>query len=293
MAHWKDVPEGLQARLEKIAALLDEARDVRHSFDQLGDVKRESRASDEILWAKARLGDDSTALRLHRLVQVWGVVAGEMLAGIAALCRQSEVVVAHLPLVRSTLEYCNRIVWVLDHRPDVLPQMRFARVLLEELLSAEETCKAASHLAGRGSHPHLEAREERMDARRRAQILDPDAVVTGSPRDWTIAGERLLSPTESAVNFGEMWGDPRLSEGVYDALSAYSHPTLLALDFYKPVGGRSALNTDQATIEKFVSHAVIPYYQALRHHLAYNGWRSDHFDAWEAQLMEAFPGMIQ
>ena len=292
MSHWKKVPEGLTERLETIAALLEEARQVRHSFNELGDLKQESRATDEILWARATLGDDSIAMRLHRLIQVWGVVAGEMLSGIAALCRQSEVIVAHLPLVRSTLEYCNRIVWVLDHRPHVTPKMRFARVLLEELLSAEEKCKAASHLGGKGSQAHRESREERADARRRARVFDPDAVVTGSPKEWTIAGERLLSPTESAVNFGEMWGDPRLAEGIYDALSGYSHPTLLALEFYELVEGEHALRTDQPTIEKFVSHAVIPYYVALRHHIAYNGWHSPDFDAWEAHLQSVFPGMI-
>lgn len=45
--------------------------------------------------------------------------------------------------------------------------------------------------------------------------------------------------------------------------------------------------------DKFISHALIPYYQALRHHMAYNGWRSDEFAAWEELLKVVFPGIIR
>jgi hypothetical protein len=174
----------------------------------------------------------------------------------------------------------------------VTPQKRFARVLLEELLSAEEVCKAASHLGGKGSEPHKIAREELTDVRQQAHVVDPRATVIDSPKNWTIAGETLSSATATAASFGDRWGDARLSEGVYDALSAYSHPTLLGLDFYKIIDGKAVLTTDRETIDKFVSHALIPYYQALRHHMAYNGWRSDEFDKWEADVMVVFPGMI-
>ena len=290
MTHWKRVPADLQDRLDEIANVLDEARQVRHSFEALGDIGQESRAAYEIKWARVHYNDDSVAMRLHRLVQLWGVMAAEMLAGIAALCREGEVIFAPFPLGRSAFEYCNRIVWVLDNRPDVTPQRRFARVLLEELLSAEEMCKAASHLGGKGSEPHKIAREELADVRQQALVVDQEAKVMDSP--WTIAGEKLSSPTATAASFGERWGDARLSEGVYDALSAYSHPTLLGLDFYEVLDGQAVLTTDRETVDKFVSHALIPYYQALRHHMAYNGRHSDEFDKWEADVMAAFPGMI-
>lgn len=64
---------------------------------------------------------------------------------------------------------------------------------------------------------------------------------------------------------------PHVSEGVYDTLSTYSHPTLLGMDFYEVLDGQAVLTTDRETIEKFISHAVIPYYQALRRHMADNG----------------------
>lgn len=65
------------------------------------------------------------------------------------------------------------------------------------------------------------------------------------------------------------------------------------MDFYEVLDGQSVLTTDRETIDKFISHALIPYYQALRHHMAYNGWKSDGFDAWEEQLKVVFPGIIR
>lgn len=281
MAHWKPVPKAFETRLDQIAVLLEDARRVRHTFDDLDNISQNSRAADEIHWVTTSFGTDELAMRLHRLVQVWEISAAEHLAGIAALCRAREVILAPIPLARSALEYCNRIVWILDNRGEVTAEKRLARALLEELLSAEEMCKAASHLGGKESESHQLARTERAEVRALATSIDSGAVVKGSPKECRVCGEHLVSPTESAVSFGEKWGDPMLSEGVYDALSAYPHPTLLALDLYEVVEGKPCLTTDQETVEKFVSHALIPYYQALRHHMAYNGWESSIFDAWK------------
>lgn len=292
MTYWKHVPDDLQSHLNQIAAVLDQGRDVRHGFGSLGDVEDKSHAAYEMAWARKNLGDEAIAMRLHVIVGLWGVLSAEMLAGIAALCQQGEMIYAPLPLARSISEHAIRIVWLLDNSPSVTVQRRFARVLLEDLRSAEGKCRATSHLAGKGSDAHRLARQELADAKARATGLFPGAKLN-EPGKWEIEGEQLASPTQAAESFGKRWGEALHSKGMYDALSGYSHPSMFGIDFYDVVSEEVVLSTDRDTVNKFVINAVIPYYQALRHHMAYNGWESIEFTAWEKQLNVVFPNMIR
>ena len=203
------------------------------------------------------------------------------------------MIVSPLVLVRGVIEHCVRIVWLLDPSPEVDPRARCARAVLEELLSADEACRATSHLAGKNSGPHRQARAEIDDLRKRvAPLLDPGAIVAGSPRDWKIAGQTLPSPTDGIAHFGKRWGDERSWRGIYDVLCGYSHPTLLALEFYDIVDGKPVLTLNQEMVDKVVANAIVAYYQAMRHHIAFNGWASGVFDSWEASIKLVFPGMI-
>lgn len=296
--YWQDVGVGFTAWLDEIANVLDEGRDVRHGFSRLGGLQATSRAAQELTATRSTLGTDDPALRVHRLVILWGVVAADLLGGLASLCRGRSVLFSLFPQVRGVVEHSVRIVLLLDSDPDVDPRRRCARAVLEELLSAEEAVKAASRLGGRGSEAHKVTRAELKELREVvvplvAGVQAANAVVEGKPSDWTIAGEKLASPTDAVTRFGERWGSSgREWTGTYDALSAYSHPTLLGMDFYDEAKGQPVLSTDAETVDRIMRFAVVPYYQALRHHLAFNGWQSAAFDEWEASLKIVFPGVV-
>jgi len=280
----------LEAWLDEVADVLAEAREVRHrTASDL--MSRSSPAALELHALENQFGSDEPGQRIHRFAQGWMVVAGDHMAGIAALCRAREVVFAPSPLVRAVVEYCGRVVWLLD--PKIRPDQRLGRALVDELFSAEELCTAASHLGGKGSAPHQSARSALKDLR--AEILNwfPDAVVTQGPKDWSIAGERFLSPTAAIEQFGERWGDSRQWVGTYDGLSSHTHPGAAIFEFFAiDDDGDVVATTDREAVEKLVRMAVVPYYQALRHLIAYCKWPTQEFDHWEEQLKGVLSGLI-
>lgn len=292
--YWVTVPDDFAEGLDVIASLLDFGRYVRHTFQELGDVHPESRAASEIRYAASTFGSPELAIRLHRMVQVWGVACADYLGGVAALCRAREVILSPAPLLRSCMEYAARGIWLLDHDPAVTPTKRMARAILGEILSAEEACKAASHLASKNSQAYKEAKAELDELRTSvAPRLSTDVVLEGPQRAWRIEGEALLSPTDAFRHFEKRWGDARTWEGTYDALSAYSHPGLLILDFFEQDrSGATVLTTTLDTVTRMIRGTVVLYYQFLKHHLAFCGWSSLDFEKWVNVIPNVFPGFF-
>lgn len=289
-AYWRNLAEPFADWLGEAGSLLLDARQVRHALGTIS-VKRGSPADIELRYIDDRFGSQDPILRMHRFVQAWTVVAADLLAGVGIHCREHEVAFAPIPSIRTALEYCCRTVWLLDNT--ILPEQRVARALLDELFSANETCTASSHLAGKGSEPHKQARAALRTLRLEIVRLFPEADIGDSPKTWNIGGEKFIGPTDTAIHFGTRWGDPKLWEGTYDALSTMTHPGAGVLEFFEGgPDGEAVVSTDKETVRRLLLMAILPYYQAVRHLLAYNQWPSEPFDAWESRVKCMFPGII-
>lgn len=289
-AYWRTVDLDFAAWLDDVAELLEKAREVRHALGTTR-VTRGSPADLELRHAGDLSGrKDGALLRMHRLVQAWTVMAADLLAGLAALCRSRDVALAPIPMVRACVEYSARTVWLLDD--NIRPDERLGRAWLDVLMSATGTSRTASRLAGEGSEPHRQAEAALAAVRDEILLIFPDAEIDSGRGSWRIAGQRFIGPTETAFNFGRRWGDAEQWQGTYGALSQMAHPSETLLEFFEDSTAEVLVSTDRDTVHKLVLMALVPYYQAIRHLLAYYQWPAEPFERWEAHFSRIFPDAI-
>lgn len=134
------------------------------------------------------------------------------------------------PLVRAELEYAGRVAWLLEPLQDSdAGSRRVARALLEQLSSLQRE----KYTASKHSKPLEKQRKGERDALLGwIKSLFPDDVYTPlqSPEqiaEWKIGGQTMLSLGKAndlfvSLNFTS-------GKAMYDTLSDYSHPSVMAL----------------------------------------------------------------
>jgi hypothetical protein len=217
------------------------------------------------------------------------VGATEQLGALAALYACHEVVVAPHVLVRGTLEYCSRVVWLL-RGPGA--EGRLARAYLEHLLSAEEAKKNAGRLLGKGGDQHTREAE-------RFKALKEDVLhIFPEPRrdkyGWLLNGESRPR-LEDAVR--AMYSSDVHGQGIYGLLSNFSHPTLYTLSrLWGTVReGDEFKIRFQFTLEDHEQRArlaVTSFYTAFGAAVQYHGWPGEVRDTLVSHIDRLLPGAI-
>ena len=145
-----------------------------------------------------------------------------------ALIRTRRLTVAPWPIVRAALEVAGRVAWLLE--PDLgerSGERRVARFYLESISSLQRD----RYTVGK----YDRARAKRVKRNRDAQIAEATAVYGDLNLDlskieniesWTIHDEPYLGLGAAVQRFTDLCFTE--ASGLYDHLSDYSHPSLLA-----------------------------------------------------------------
>lgn len=168
----------------------------------------------------------------HAVGQQAGLYAdaiAQHILALEALLRARRVAVAVWPIVRAELELAGRVAWMLDPQvDDRAGEVRVARLYLEAISSLQRERFTASKLDGQSEKRAKRARDAKIAE---AQVVfgefSPDLSSPEKYESWSLAGESFLGVGRSATLFIERCFDA--SKGLYDVLSDYAHPSLLAI----------------------------------------------------------------
>lgn len=229
-----------------------------------------------------------------------GNISGELVGAISLLLQavatqlraRPLVSLTIWPLVRAELEYAGRVAWLLEPlEGGNAGTRRVARALLEQLSSLQRE----KYTASKHSKPLEKQRKQEREALLGAiKSLFPDEVNTPvqSPEqiaEWKIGGEPMLPLGKAADLFVSL--NFTLSKGLYDTLSDYSHPSVMAL-----ARQSTAEETEGATFRTYPPDDEVLDYQArlgclilykAAHHMAgYYGLNAAPLERWA----ETVPG---
>jgi hypothetical protein len=197
------------------------------------------------------------------------------LAGLSALLRAREVWFAPGVLARAAFETGLRTFHVLD--PECDARARSARAALVELVSAQYSKEAVSHL-DRSSEAYQTARNRWRGFRDVIKTEFREAELADDPTKWSVEGERYPNISDLAETWGERRSDSVPGRGVYDALSLYVHPQGYAgreeVRFSGDEGDRaSAVETDAPFLARQASAGIASWYDGMRLLLTYHRFR--------------------
>jgi len=152
-------------------------------------------------------------------------VGGQHLAGMAALLRSCEVIFPLAPLVRSLLEVCGRITWLLDPRV-ANPRHRAARLMLARIDDATRAKSLAYALGQERDGSRLGQTLRDLRRRELGGRFYGSEVVPLANGGLIIAEQSLPGLRQSVAILDEVHDEAWNAGGLYDYLSAASHPTL-------------------------------------------------------------------
>lgn len=186
--------------------------------------------------------------------------------GIAALVSEREPFLSPWPVLRAQLEFAGRMAWILEPfdvdesgEPMGIPARRRAgRYFLDALASA---CYRRKALAEMKSRHKTSAKREREHLHAEVVRLFETACTweqPGSELTWSIDGDRYASLARGAQLYARHL-QPGL-DGLYDALSGYSHPSIRFLD--------EGLDEDRVEDWRFLHWRIEPEIVAKQVHYA-------------------------
>jgi hypothetical protein len=213
--------------------------------------------------------------KISGLLYLYTRAASEYLGGLGALYRSHEVLIAPAPLIRSALEHCAAVTWVLRAGGGV--EDRLARAYLEELASAVEANKTSRHLVGRDDPEHQSRADHLTKLRAEAEVVFGESPLHEGAH--VIHGYRRPGPMNMIeFAFGSL-GRPverEVAFGISDYLANLAHPTLYphADMWVQQPDGSTVANSAIAleAHEKLARFAVLPYYEVLTFVTVYNDW---------------------
>lgn len=154
---------------------------------------------------------------------------GQHLLAVEALLRAHRVALALWPLVRAQLELAGRIAWLLDPRVDEpAGEARVARLYLEMISSLQRERFTAGKHDRRAEKVAKRLRDEKVqEARSLFDVVEVNFTST-EIGGWRIDSETLRGLGSAANDFAELAFNGN-TKALYDWLSDYAHPSLLAV----------------------------------------------------------------
>lgn len=210
------------------------------SWKQVGQQAGSGFASDAPVSLEADDARRSLSLpdRPKNIEYAAGQIAGELVAAISLLLQavatqlraRPVVPLTIWPLVRAELEYAGRVAWLLEPVQDSeAGSLRVARSLLEQLSSLQRE----KYTASKHSRPlEKQRKREREELLSSIKAIFPNDVYTPmeSPEqiaEWRIGGQDMLSLGKANDLFVQL--NFKSGKAIYDTLSDYSHPSVMAL----------------------------------------------------------------
>jgi hypothetical protein len=309
MAFRQHSPDDVVSRLAEIADLFVASRDA--FFESADRFRWTPTPGSPAAHAAAELPSPDPAVAEprgetgHRLiaevVQTYLLTASGHLGGLASLYASCEVTFPAPALIRSTIENCAHVLWVLGKESDESSENRLARAYLEELLSAEEAKKNAGRMRAK-THPNHVLADKHYTALKDEII----ARFPGTTRDElgkpTLNGQVLPRPEASVSwmyeltqSYGGTIGS-RAGTGIYGFLSNMTHPTLYSARQRHewsddPVTGHQVTypRVDLGFAENAARVALATFYNTLNYTTSYFGWPTAVIDELTAKIEESMP----
>jgi hypothetical protein len=245
------------------------------------------------------------------LVQVvlldWTEAASGHLGALAAVVDAGEVTHSVPHLVRAVVEHAHKITWLLepiheDGSPVTLHE-RAARAHLEELYSRKHRRDTVKKLYGRDSEAFRECDHlfrsfggslPALFSNMRGETSGLEELEAPA---WLLAGQKWRGPTALAERYGRSVTGDRTLDGTYDALCAYSHPTLYAhrefLEHIQSDDGtvrRRSISTD--FLARVVGGGATAFWRSSLDVASYFGWDLRPLEQWGQALNAWRPGLV-
>ncbi len=222
---------------------------------------------------------------------------------LGALLNQPAPVLSPNILVRAIIEVAAKIDWIIDADSGCSPRDHSARALLEKLHVGKEMMLPLKRLGISGrdrEHPHTVLKREwratksLAESHFRSDEVDIDLGQASSK--WSLAGNRLLSPTDLGVRFGKIGNLD--GAALYAFLSAAVHPNPILLDISsqhiddgeKPPGLYLTISDEE--VRKLVEYAMVATHRAYGLIGSYLGWQATRFAQWEDVVSRVLPGVF-
>lgn len=243
-------------------------------------------------------------LELLRTVTDYCGAASAHMAGLAAVIRANQRYT--VPLVgRSILEHAQRALWLLEATHNntsrvedrLTARERAARAQIENLYSDHHYRDTIEKLIG-SSEALQQARRHYKERKKTIQDWFPGAVVDGLSSGWLIEGQCHLGPTAMSKWYFDTMGLGARVDGIYDALSGWSHPTVWGIRDCQQVSEGSDGGVvitwvrDDSFIEKVCFNVVTTAYRMLSQVHGYYEWDETDLLAWADTVNAALPGAI-
>jgi hypothetical protein len=285
------IPDAHAARFVEFAELLTRCRDAL--WFALADLVPGSLADRDRAALHARIPPypADAPLAITKTACFYLIGACEQLGGLAALYTCREVALAPAALVRSTLEHCSRVRWLLSGS-DV--DVRLARAYLERLFSAEEAKKNAGYLLGTEDERYRREVERFVAVKDEVRAIFPEPLRDPGGGSWLLRGERRPRLGDAVL---EMYSSELVGQGVYGLLSNFSHPTVYTLSriwgaVTENGEARVRVQHDLETHEVNIRYAVLAFYVAFVDAVRYHGWSAEPHDALVSHIDRLLPGAV-
>ncbi|WP_156028325.1 hypothetical protein [Candidatus Solirubrobacter pratensis] len=299
---WLPIPESHGARFAELAAVFsacrDALRDVAHETDwraasgSLADQDHHDLSNHEPPYP-------THAVRaIPEVLYSYLFGAGEQLGGLAALYKCREVLLTPGVFVRTGLEFCAHVVWVLG-TPVQPVDDRLARAYLERYVSFEQAKMNLGRLLGKTDPQYSLERCRFEECRNEAQSIFPAPTADGDGRAM-FRGQQMPG-LEKCVTVMFESAEPPLSsarsEGIYGLMSNFSHPTLYAITRLWALVERDGevvpkLQLGLEDHEQRARIAVVAFYTAFTRTMIYNGWTSPSHGRMTAEIDRLLPGTL-
>lgn len=242
-------------------------------------------ASDMLVLSDELIGE------IGRVCGVWHLVASECLEAVASAHSDGHILFAPGPLLRSVIEHCSRIGWVLDG-PD--PRAKAARAWLAQVVANGEDVH--THRNGGIPAPTLAGAPARLDELCEITLPSlfegekPDRTAR-RPSDWTFVGQRWGSHTDAVVQFFENhvhrhWQPATDGRVQYRVASMFAHPSTTAVfaQANQSEPGSATFEWDWSLTRTRTVVALASFEAATASLYSYLGWSTPAATAWAEQL---------
>ncbi len=270
--------------LQNIVGLLSDARTLRSGVIRSA-PESASVAQHDLKITDEHFGTRRPIQRLVHCVDLWTVVASEQIYGLSVLLSDGTATFPVFPLLRSVIEHCAWIAWVLDQQATI--RERAARAALSALRSKELAYEAACNMAGKPTPNELKESLNRL----RSEVANEFGTLSTSP--LCIDDIQMPSPT-SVIDFAgaQLLGTAKPWRGFYGYLcGTANHPSLNADEFFdltNPSDPHAFIPND--LLHLLLRDCMVPYVNSLDNLCVYMGWGTSDIESYRQRLDIILPG---
>lgn len=237
------------------------------------------------------------ASSITQVVHWYLFAAAEHLASLGALYSANHVLLSPGVLIRSIVEHCGHVRWILGESPEA-QEVRVARAYLELLNSAQEAKKNGGRLLTKESEQHKQEADRLCELRTAATEMF--GTIFDENGRYELLGQQIpgLEACVSALfATGTRPVDPVVATGIYGLLSNFSHPTIYTssrlwrTDNTTPAG--AVLTVTLEDHDNQARLAIVPFYELLGLVTSYYGWSGHIIDALATLIDRLLPGTLR